>query len=145
MAERARYNREKAEKNPGPRGSGAERNHFPGLKPSFRLTARLNTNAPGLGVLGVGAEIAQAEELEPVGRLGGGQRGLQLAALQHLQRAGVQAVQEVLVPAVWILVSKEVIVQPDLSVHGGGGVHPVDGSPFTFRPSAGFPPELSGS
>ena len=28
----------------------------------------------GLGVSGVGAEIAQAEELEPVGRLGGGHR-----------------------------------------------------------------------
>ena len=37
---------------------------------------------------------------------------------------------EVLVAPVWIFIGKEVVVQPHLGVHGGGGVHPVDGGPL---------------
>lgn len=59
------------------------------------------------------------------GGLGIGQRGLQFAALQHLQGVGVQAVQEVLIPGVRVGVGEQVVVQAYLGVHGGGGVHPV--------------------
>ena len=79
----------------------------------------------GLGIFAVHAEVTQPEELVVGGGLGIGQRGLQFAALQHLQGVGVQAVQEVLIPGVRVGVGEQVVVQAYLGVHGGGGVHPV--------------------
>src|SRR5699024_1162890 len=81
----------------------------------------------GLGVLVVGAEIALPQELEGGGSLHVGQAGLHLGVGEHLQGAGVEAVQEILVAGVGIGVGEQVVVQTDLGVHGGGGVHPVDG------------------
>src|SRR5699024_6538851 len=72
-------------------------------------------------------EIALAQELEGGGGLHVGQTGLHLGAGQHLQGAGIEAVQEVLVAGVGVGIGEEIVVQPHLGVHGGGGVHPVDG------------------
>ncbi len=51
---------------------------------------------------------------------------LHLAAGEHRQAVGVQAVQEVLVRAVGRGVGEQVVVQADLGVHGVLRVHPVD-------------------
>ena len=91
-----------------------------------------------LGILVIQAEVAQTHELVAGSRLsalvafgvavrGGGQTGLHLAVRQDLQRAGIQALDEVLVGGVGVGVGEQVVVKPHLGVHGGGGVHPVDG------------------
>ena len=58
---------------------------------------------------------------------GGGQTSFHFAVRQDLQRAGIQALDEILVGGVGVGVGKEVVVEPHLGVNGGGGVHPVDG------------------
>ena len=81
----------------------------------------------GSAVLVIHAEVALAQELEGGGGLRAGQAGLHLGVGEHLQGAGVEAVQEVLVPGVRLGVGEQVVVQPHLGVHGGGGVHPMNG------------------
>ena len=55
------------------------------------------------------------------------QAPLHLAAGEGLEGVGIQAVQEVLVRPVGVGVGEEVVVEPDLGVQSGGGVHPVEG------------------
>ena len=77
---------------------------FAGVDPSYDLltfaqvsrrpTVRLKTRRPGVESA-VAAEIALALELHGVRRVAGGQRGLQLAPRQHLQRIRVEIGGEV--------------------------------------------------
>ena len=89
-----------------------------------------------LGGVLVGAEVAQAHELEAVSRLGVCQGGLHPGAGDHRQGVGIQAVQEVLVGAVRIRVGEQIVVEPDLRLHGGFRVHPMEGGALDL-PSVG--------
>ncbi len=75
-----------------------------------------------------------AHKLEAILRFWLRQTGLHLAVNEDLQRARIQAFQEILLPGVGSLVSKQIIVKSDLCVQGGGGVHPVEGSPLDLSP-----------
>ncbi len=91
-----------------------------------------------LGIPAVRAEVPLPQELEPLRRLGLRQPRLHLAARQHLQGIRVQALDEILPRRVRVGVGEQAVVQPDLRVHGGGRVHPVDGGPLHLPPVGGI-------
>ena len=70
-----------------------------GLEAVLQTDGAVEDQGTGLGVSGIGAEVTHTQELEAVSSLCLGQRGLYLGLLQNLQRAGIQAVQEVLIAA----------------------------------------------
>ena len=82
---------------------------------------------PGGGIPVVQAEVALAHKLEALGILALfrhgeiGQTCLYLAAFQSDEAVRVEVVQEVLVLSIRVRIGKEVVVEPDLSVGGGGG------------------------
>ena len=100
------------------------------LKAVLQADGAVKHQLSGRGVFVIHTEISLAHELEERGGLYFGQSRLHLGVGQHLQGVGVQAVQEVLVPGVRLGVAEQIVVQAHLGVHGGGGVHPVDGSPL---------------
>ena len=61
-------------------------------------------------VAAVGAEVAEAEELEVAEGLGIGQQLFNLAAGEDLEGIGIEAVDEVLIRAVGVLVRKKIAV-----------------------------------
>ena len=114
--------------------------HLPGLKLSFRGDRPVEHQSAGLGIFAVHAEVTQPEELVVGGGLGIGQRGLQFAALQHLQGVGVQAVQEVLIPGVRVGSVNRLSYRRTWASTAVAASTQWRVAPFTLRPSAGSPP-----
>ena len=57
---------------------------------------------------------------------GGGQTSFHFAVRQDLKRAGIQAVDEVLIGSVGVGVGEQIIIEADLGVHRRGGIHPMN-------------------
>ena len=78
-------------------------------------------------ILGVGAEVTQTHELEGCGSFGISQRSFHLTAGENFQGVGVQVLHESFhAGGIGIHGVKQVIVQTDLGVHCGLGIHPMD-------------------
>ena len=93
----------------------------------------------GSGVLGVGAEVTQTHELEGGGSLGTCQAGFYLTAGEDFQRIGVQVLhQSFHAGGVGVNSVEQVVVQTDLCVHSGLGIHPVDGSALDLAAVGGI-------
>ena len=116
-----------------------------GLEGILQADGTVEHQMAGGAVLAVRAEIAQTHELIGRGRLGVPEAGLHLAAGEHRKALRVQAIQEVLVRAVGLLIGKQVVVQPDLRVHAVLRVHPVERGTLDLAAVGGVPPLDSGS
>ena len=101
---------------------------FAGLEGVLQADGAVEDQVAGGAVAAVGAEVAQTHELVGSRSLGVTQGGLDLAAGQDFQGVGVHVAQQGLhAGGVRGDGIEQVLVQPDLGIHGGLGVHPVDG------------------
>ena len=125
---------------PAPRGVGPASRW---LKAVLELYRAVEHQLSRLGVLVVSAEVALPQELEALPGLGLSQGLLHLAASEDLQGVGVQVVQEVALLG-FATVNRLSYSRTSAS-RASAALTQWMVAPFTFRPSAGLPPELSGS
>ena len=92
----------------------------------FEADGLVEDDAVGVGV-GIDDVVAEALELVVVAGLdAGGEPGLHLGVVAHLERVGVDEVAEVAVVGAGVLDAEEAVVVADLGVDGRGHRYPVE-------------------
>ena len=86
------------------------------------------------------AEVTLTHKLEALGVLALfrhcklAETGLKLAAGQHLETVGIDAVKEILVLSVRLGIAEQIVIESDLCVNCGGGIDPVNGRALDLAP-----------
>ena len=91
----------------------------------------------GGAVFAVGAEVTQTHELVGSRCLGISQRSFHLTVGEHFQTVGIQTGQIVLACGIGIGIIKQIAVLTDFRIHGGIGIHPMDGGTLDLAAISG--------
>ena len=114
-------------------------NLLAGLEGILQADGAVEHQMAGSAVTAVGAEVAQTHELVAGGSLGVSQGSLDLTAGQNLQRVLVHVAQQRLHGGgVGGSCMEQVLVQANLGIHSGLGIHPVDGGTLDLAAVSGI-------